>query len=478
VQIDIRPGYTRGMWPAPHAARRRPAAAVLGALAAAAACLLAGWLLAGCDGGLFGGGDRLDAIRERGRLVVLTRNNAHCYYTYRDAPMGFEYDLAAAFAESLDVDLELRAPAWNSLIPSLAAGDGDLIAASLTRTPTRAARVDFCQEYLRIKQRLIRHKSEPRLKSLDDLAGRTVHVRAGSSYESRLRELVAGGLDVTLAVHEDTPTEELIRRVADGEIELTVADTNIALLNRRYYPDIRVGLDLSEPQSLAWAVPKGERDLRRAVNRFFRTIMQDGTFAELYDRYYAATEVFDYVDLKRYHQRLESRLPQYEAVIREAAAAQGFDWRLIAAIVYQESHFRPRARSHTGVRGLMQLTLDTAREMGVDNRLDPAESVRGGTRYLRYLHDLFAGVEEPDRTLLTLASYNTGRGHVLDAQGIAASQGLDPDKWVSVAQTLPLLREREYYKKARYGYCRGTEPVRYVERILTYYEILKREAME
>ncbi|MBN2172253.1 MAG: membrane-bound lytic murein transglycosylase MltF [Candidatus Krumholzibacteriota bacterium] len=462
------------MRPGPHSARRRPAAlAALGVLAA----LAAAGLLAGCDGGPFGR-DRLDAIRERGRLVVLTRNNAHCYYTYRDAPMGFEYDLAAAFAESLGVDLELRLPAWNSLIPSLAEGEGDLIAASLTRTPAREKRVDFCQEYLRIKQRLIRNKSEPKLKSLADLAGREVHVRAGSSYESRLRELAAGGLDVTIVVHDDLPTEELIRRVADGEIELTVADTNVALLNRRYYPDIRVGLDLSAPQSLAWAVPKGEKALRRAVNRFFRTIMQDGTFAELYDRYYASTDVFDYVDLKRYHQRLATRLPDYEAVIREAAAAQGFDWRLIAAIVYQESHFQPRARSHTGVRGLMQLTLDTAQEMGVADRLDPVQSVQGGARYLSYLHGLFEGVEEPDRTLLTLAAYNTGRGHVLDAQGIAARQGLDPDKWVSVAQTLPLLREREYYKNARYGYCRGTEPVRYVERILTYYEILKREAME
>ncbi|MBW1751689.1 MAG: membrane-bound lytic murein transglycosylase MltF [Deltaproteobacteria bacterium] len=419
----------------------------------------------------------LERIKETGAITVLTRNNAHSYYIYRDTPMGFEYDLAKAFAEYMGVQLKIVTPRWDGLIKSLNSGKGDFIAASMTITPSRENLVDFSVSYLDIQQHVIVHKSNYQVKKIDDLAGKTVHVRQGTSYEERLRELKKQGLDLNIKLHDDTPTEELISMVAEREIDITIADSNVALLNRRYYPDVRMLFAISEPQPIGWAVKKGEKALLDQINRFFEKMKQERRLARIYKKYYSAVEVFDYVDLKKYHHRLQTRLPKYEGIIKQVSKAHGFDWRFITAVIYQESHFDPRARSSTGVRGLMQLTLTTAKEMGIQNRLDPAQSISGGVKYLKKLYDRYENIPGFDRLLFTLASYNVGHGHVLDARKIARKKSLDPQRWSSLEQTLPLLRHRKYYKKTTYGYCRGTEPVRFVHRVLTYYDILKREGI-
>jgi len=188
-------------------------------------------------------------------------------------------------------------------------------------------------------------------------------------------------------------------------------------------------------------------------------------------------EIFDYVDLRKFHRRIKTRLPRYKPIIQKAAAENGFDWRLIAAMVYQESHFDPTARSHTGVEGIMQLTLDTAQEMGIEDRNDPELSIVGDVEYLRALYERSEGTSERDRLLIALASYNVGRGHVLDAQKIAEEKDMDPQSWIDLRQVLSLLRYPKYYRRTQHGYCRGTEPVRYVKRVLKYYDILKRDAI-
>jgi membrane-bound lytic murein transglycosylase F len=421
--------------------------------------------------------DSLDQIRASGEITVLTRNNAHCYYIYREAPMGFEYDLAKAFADSLGVALKVVTPTWEGLLEGLQTGKGDFVAASMSITPSREEEVDFSEGYLDVQQHIIVHKNNADVKSIEDLAGRTVHVRRGTSYEEALNTLKAEGLGVEIKLYDDMPTEELIRMVAEKEIDITVADSHIAQLNRRYYPDVRMACPLGEPLKLGWAVRKGEKPLLEAINTFLETANESGAFQKIYDQYFANVELFDYVDLKKYHRRLEKRLPQYKQIIQHAARKHGFDWRLIASVIYQESHFDPKARSHTGVRGIMQLTLDTAREMGIKNRLDPKQSIIGGVKYLRKLYDQFEEAREPDRMLMALASYNVGYRHVQDSQEIARKKKLDPNSWAAVEQTLPLLCHPKYYKQSRSGYCRGREPVRYVNRILTYYDILKREAI-
>jgi len=421
--------------------------------------------------------DVMKKINKSGELIVLTRNNAHCYYIYQDKNMGFEYDLAKAFADYLGVKLTIRVTEWENLIKEVSEANGDIIAANMTVTKSRQDRVDFSNECLSVQQKIIIHKENTQIKEIIDLKGKTIHVRRGTSYQERLNELNEEGFEINIKEHYDVPTEELIRQVSKKEIEITVADSNIALLNRRYYPDIEIAFPIEEPQSLAWAVRKGEKALLMKINNFFATIKSDGTFSRIYEKYYAGVEIFDYIDLKKFHERIETRLPKYEAIIQEAAKKYGFDWRLITAMIYQESHFDQHARSYTGVRGIMQLTLPTAEEMGVSNRLNPEESIIAGVRYLTKLYQKYKKAGDGDRLLITLASYNVGHGHIVDAQKLALEMGLNPYIWSSLEKTLPLLRFKKYYKKSKSGYCRGTEPVRYINRILTYYDILKRKAL-
>lgn len=434
-------------------------------------CAILGLFVLGCSRD-----SSVEGIRHSGKLVVITDNNAHCYYIYRGKAMGFEYDLAKAFADRLGVELEILTPGWDGLFPALQKGRGDLVAASLTITEQRQEKMDFSAPYLPIRQRIIYHRDNRAPRTIEDLAGRAIHVRRGSSYHERLLQLQKEGIDLELVLHANVPTEELIRQVADQEIALTVADTNVAILNRRYYPAVAIGLPITEEQSLAWAVREGNSSLRKEIDAFWQAIKADGTFDKLYRKYYTGVTNFDYVDVVSFHNAVEERLPLYEEIIRREAERHGFDWRLIAATIYQESHFNPQARSHTGVRGLMQLTLETAAEMGIENRLDAEESIRGGVKYLAEIYSRFDDIPGRDRMLFTLASYNVGYGHVRDAQQIARDKNLPPDKWTSLKETLPLLRLRKYYSKTPYGYARGTEPVRFVTRILNYYDILRNQS--
>lgn len=423
----------------------------------------------------------LDAILRSQRLRVITRNNSHCYYSYREQEMGFEYDLVKAFADHLGVQLEIIiAGKWEKMIPDLLSGAGDMIAASMTITPKRSRQVLFSDGYMNIVQHLMVHRSKPSLKTLKDLSGQSIHVRKGTSYEERLENLkrTQPELNYEIILHEDVPTEELIRRVSENEIDITIADSNIAMLNRRYYPNAIMTGTVNKAEKLGWAVHPAARKLMMRINLFFDQIQQNGTYAEIYNRYYANVEQFDFVDLRKFHRRLRSHLPNYEILIKEAAEKFGFDWRLVAAQIYQESHFNPKARSHAGAHGLMQLTKRTAESFGVTDITDVEQNIFAGVNHLRNLIDYFDIENDTDRLKISLAAYNIGQGHVRDAQKLAVQLRMDPQKWASIKKTLSLLRYRQYYQNAAYGYCRGTEPVQYVRQIMIYYDILKRQAIE
>ena len=421
----------------------------------------------------------LEKILAAGEITVIIRNNAHCFYLYRDQPMGFEYDLAKAFAHYLGVSLNVKiADKWEGMIPQLQNGEGSFIAASLTILPERASKVLFADGYMTTQQHIIVHRNNREVKTKEDLAGKTVHVRKGTSYQIQLQKLKDEGLVVKVVWHEDTPTEELIRQVAEGQIEITIADRNIALLNRRYYPQVKLADPIKADEHIAWAVAPRARQLRQQINRFFYRIKANGQFQDIYDQYYGQVEEFDYVDLRTYHRRLQTRLPKYEGEIKTLAERFGFDWRLIAAQMYQESHFKPRARSHAGAHGLMQLTRVTANSLGVSDIYDAKQNMRAGVEHLRTLYDYYAEAPEPDRLYIALAAYNVGWGHVQDARRLAQKFKLDPNHWASLTYVLPLLRYRHYYQDTVYGYCRGTEPVDYVKHILTYYDILKRRDID
>ena len=418
-------------------------------------------------------------IKKRGRLIVLTDNNANSYYLYREAPMGFEYELAKAFADYLGVGIEVKTPGWNQLFKSLQAGQGDLIAAGIAVTPERTALCAFSDSYMPVQQQVILNKSNNIIKTIDDLSGYTIHVRQGTVYEKRLKTLQRQGLKLTILSHMDVTTEELIQLVAARQIPVTIANSNIALLNRRYYPDIKIAFPIGDEQRLAWAVRKTDINLLNEINRFLSTIKKNGTLKKIYNRYYATVNDFDYVDLKKFHRRLKTRLPEFRDIIEQEADKYGFDWRLIAAVIYQESHFNPFATSHTGVKGIMQLTELTADELGVEDRFDPVESIMGGVRYLAKMRGRFSHIKDPHTRLqFMLASYNIGYGHVRDAQQLARQLGLDETSWQDLKTVLPLLRNKKYYAGTEYGYARGNEAVRYVQRVMLYYDILKNRALE
>jgi len=396
-------------------------------------------------------GSVLERILEKKEITVITRNNAHCYYFYRDQEMGFEYDLARLFARYLGVDLKVKiAERWEGMIPSLQNGSGDFIAASMTKTPLRLEQVAFSKPYMNTRQHMIVHRGNHAVRRVEDLARQTVHVRKGTSYQERLEELQEAGLDVKIVLHEDTPTEDLIRRVDEKQIPITIADSNIALLNRRYFPRAVIAGTIGEAEEISWAVHPNAALLLEQINQFFELIRKTGKFDDIYNRYYTHVNEFDYVDIRRYHRRLKSRLPRYQSIIRNAAEKNGFDWRLIA----------------------------TAESLGVRNIYDPEENIQAGTAHLRRLYDLFDDPLGKDRLFFALAAYNIGQGHVRDAQKLAASFNLNQNDWKNISQTLPLLRFRRYYRNATYGYCRGTEPLEYIKRIMIYYDILKRQGIE
>jgi membrane-bound lytic murein transglycosylase F len=418
----------------------------------------------------------LEQIQKRGTIRMITTNNATSYYTYRDSPMGFEYDLAKAFADHLGVALEVIVPEWDTMFELLNSGQGDFIAAGITITEPREQIALFSQPYMPVQQKFIHHKLKFGIKSIEQLAGKTIHVRKGTSYQERLEEIKASGIDLEIELLDDVPTEEIIRMVSEKEIKFTIVDSNIALLNRRYYPEIKIGLPIQEEEYLGWAVKKTNEALLDQINQFIEMAEETGLLGKIYRKYYGNVEIFDYFDLKKFHERIKTRLPKYRKIIKTEAEKYGFDWRLIAAIVYQESHFNPRAKSRTGVRGLMQVTLATAKQMGIKNRLDPKQSVKAGVKFLNLMHKRFDDIPDPQqKKLFALASYNVGYGHVRDAQAIARQQGMDINKWTSLEKTLPLLSKQKYYKHTRHGYARGKEPVTYVKRILTYYDILRQK---
>ena len=417
-------------------------------------------------------------VATRKCIRVLTRNNAHCFYSYRDEPMGFEYELAKAFAAHERIDLIVLTSEWSDLFGALQEGSGDIIAASLTVLPSRETKAAFCAPYMRTTQYVVIRDDTKGIATLQDLAGKEVHVRRDTSYHARLQELCEGGLALKPILHDDEPTEELLRRVAEGEIDITIADAHVAQLNCRYYPNLRMAFAITDKEPIAWAIRKGDSWLQRRVNAFVRDIQEDGTYDRIYQQYYGFEDVREVGRLDDFQTLADEHLPQYIAVLRTEANALDLDWRIIAAQMYEESNFRADATSPAGATGLMQLTRIAATEVGVTDLHDPHENIRGGIRYMGYLRDRFEKADDWDRLMFALASYNVGAAHVRDAQRLAQEQGLDPNRWTSVRETLPLLADKEYYTKARYGYCRGSEPVRYVAHVLIYYDILKRREIE
>lgn len=421
--------------------------------------------------------DALARVQRNGELVVVTRLGPATYYeTQNDGPGGLEYELAELFAQELGVRLRLIvANDLGQIFNALTNRNADIAAAAISITAEREQRFRFTEPYMSVQQQLIYRVGSTRPRQLDDLNG-TLRVVAHSSHAETLREAKASLPDLSWEESSELTVDDLLYQVWSNQLDYTIADSNELVLSQRFYPELRPAFTLTEPQGLAWALPRSNDDsLYIAAERFFERIRNDGTLSHLLEKYYGHLNNFDYVGTRTYMQHITKRLPQYRDLFEQAALETGLDWRLLAAIGYQESHWNPRAISPTGVRGIMMLTLNTARSLGVSNRLDPAQSILGGARYLaRVKERIPEHIPEPTRTWLALAAYNVGFGHLEDARTITKNQGRNPDSWADVKEHLPLLAKKEWHSKTRYGYARGWEPVRYVENVRYYYELLVR----
>lgn len=423
----------------------------------------------------------LPPVKEAKELIVVTHNSPSTYYVNgQNEFAGLEYDLAKLFAQELGPDVKLKVIVVDNItqvIPTLLKGKAHFAAANLSITHLRQHLVRFGPPYQSVQQQVIYNKERGEApKTTSDLVGKHLAVPAGTSYAERL----AGVSEVLPNLHWDevrnAGSEELLERVADGTLDATIADSHLVSMVQNYYPNLAVGYDFGLPDKLAWAFPKtGDEWLYQQSEKFFARIQIDGTLRNLLDRYYGHSERLAAVDVTGFLNSMRNNLPKYRSLFKEAQELTGIDWRLLAAISYQESHWDPYATSPTNVRGIMMLTEDTADRLGVTDRLDPRQSIPAGARYIVTLKETIPSrIPEPDLTWLALASYNIGQAHLEDARVLAQRMKLNPDAWADLKKTLPLLNQYEYFSKAKYGFARGGAPVVFVESVRTYYDILRK----
>ncbi|WP_440904433.1 membrane-bound lytic murein transglycosylase MltF [Catenovulum sp. SX2] len=434
------------------------------------ATLILAFMLVGCEQDSYQ--SKAEQIVEAGKVRVGTLYGSSTYYLTSDGAAGFEYELAKSFADYLDVELEV-VPVYDlsDLFPLLDNNKVDFLAAGLTATQTREQKYRFAPAYQDISEKLVFKQGKERPRDWTDLAGKLV-ITEQSSHQETLEALALEGFEWHVTKEQDV--EELIQAVLNEEIDYTIVDSNLLAVNRRIYPELSIGFTVSDDQRISWALAREQDDsLYALLIDFFGSVHASGHFAHLEDKYFGHVRDFDYVDTRVFIQEIDKTLPKYRAWFEQYAEEYKLDWKLLAAQSYQESHWNPRAKSPTGVRGIMMLTLPTAKQMGVKSRLDAEANIRGGARYLSSLiKRIPERIQEPDRTWFALAAYNQGMGHMEDARRICQSLGGDPDKWHEVKKYLPLLQKKKYYKWTRYGYARGQEAVTYVENIRRYHDSL------
>jgi len=419
----------------------------------------------------------LEQIIASGQFRAVTRNSPATFYYGADEPRGIDYELAKGYADHIGVDLNMYvADGFWQIFPDVAQGKAHVGAAGLTVTDPRKEIVDFSPDYQTVRREVIYRRGTPKPEGMEDLLSGDLEILAGSSYVSILEEARNEFPQLAWVENREVSVEELVRRVATGEIDYTIIDSNIFPLLQHSYPDAREAFAIGRPTPVAWALPKTtDTSLRESVSAYFAELHATGKLDAILDRYYFSTqEEFDYVGSRAFVRHFESRLPAYKDYFLAAEEQTEIDWRLLAAMGYQESHWDADAVSPTGVKGVMMLTTKTAGMLGVDDRTDPEQSIHGGAEYfVRVTKKLPERIGEPDRTWFALAAYNVGYGHLEDARIITEIQGGNPDSWSEVRERLPLLADQKWFERVPRGYARGYEPMTYVDNVRRYYDILR-----
>lgn len=458
-------------------------------------------LFSACDSGITEPSDAsssippprtLQQIKDSGKLRALITYSGTSYFLYKGKPMGFEYELLQQFADDLGVDLELViSHNMDSLLPDLKAGKADLIAHGLTITSDRKEEVKFT-DYLYLTHQVLVQKKPDNWRKMRwsklqthlvrdaiELIDDTIAVRKESAYIKRLANL---SNEIGGEIHIDTlegnlSTDKIIKKVVDGEIEYTIADNNIASINASYYPELNIKVPISFSQRIAWATRQEDTTLTHAVNQWLNGMKDEVDYYVIYNKYFKNKRRFRRQVKSDFYSLNKEKISPYDDSIRKNAGHIGWDWRLLASLIYQESRFKPAAKSWAGAKGLMQVMPTTAKGLGIKDRTDPKQSLKGGSRYLEQLYDEFTNVEDSvQRIKFAMASYNCGLGHVLDAQRLAEKRNLNPHIWDGNVEKmiLALSYPQNYNQEGiRHGYVRGMEPYTYVKQIFKRYNHYK-----
>lgn len=432
--------------------------------------LLAMALLVGCAP------DPVPPPDKSGELVVATRNSPTTYFIDADGkPSGFEYDLVSRFAASQGWKVRfVVADTLDALLETVAKGQAHIVAAGLTASDERRRTLRFGPTYGQVKEWVICSANVKLPSRIEDLPGLRVEVVAGSSHAQHLKAYQRQLQQLEWVEMNVPSSEELLERVDIGLADCTVSDSDSLDVARNFHPALREAFVLASAQPQAWVVGRGMSSaFSRRLASFFKSMEKDRAIAGLRERYFGHVTRLNEADVRGILEKRGSLLTRLKAYFHAAQSETGLDWRLLAAVAYQESQWDEHAVSFTGVRGLMMLTEQTADHLGVKNRLDPRESILGGARYIVMLRDgLPQDIPEPDRTWMALAAYNIGSGHLHDARRLARSLGKNPDSWADMKAVLPMLSKRKHVEKLNYGYARGGEAKAMTENVRIYFDIL------
>lgn len=423
----------------------------------------------------------LPQIWERGELVALTVNSSASYFDYRGEPMGFQYELVQQFARSQGLRLAIKVVKdEQALVDSLLAGAGDLIAYNLSHTIGRKDELLYCGEEDITCQVIVQRRGEDALKNVTQLIGKEVYVNPGK-YLDRLKNLneeLGGGIRLKVMSVDSVSSEDLIARVADGEIDYTVATDEMGRITKTYHPNLDISLQISFDQRASWAVRKSSPLLAEAADRWHKENINSEEFKVSARRYFELNKRVAHGSILSAE---NGRISYYDDLFRKYSAEIGWDWRLLAALVYTESNFNPDVVSWAGAKGLMQLMPVTARAMGIPpgKESDPEESIKAGVKYIAALQKMFKEVaDKEEQGKFVLAAYNAGAGHVLDAMALAKKYGRNPHLWEHhVAHYLLLKSSEKYYQDSvcRNGYLRGTETYNFVKDVMERASVYKKK---
>ncbi|WP_271911645.1 membrane-bound lytic murein transglycosylase MltF [Vreelandella alkaliphila] len=419
-------------------------------------------------------GEHLAQIIAKEFITIHTRNTPTTYYEGRQGPTGFEYELMHRFADYLGVSLNLNASHHPESVLPAVREQGDLGAAALPLLPDSPG-IHYTRSIIQMQPLVVYRRGLNGINEPKNLVGLELGTLSEAGTSQSLLALQRDYPSLSWKESHELEVAELLARVENGTLDAAIIFDHQFRLNRLFFPNVERGFFLGEPLSLAWAVPSGRGlGLLETANQFLQELQESGTLEQLVSRYFGHDDYLEYVGTRTFLTHLDERLPTYSELFKKAARDTGFDWKLLAAVGYQESHWDPNAVSPTGVRGLMMLTNPTASEMGIADRTNPAQSIDGGARYLRSIKDrLPESIVGNDRLYMAMAAYNVGLGHLYDARKIAEMRGGNPDSWQDVRAALPLLQQREWHSQTRHGYARGGEPVIYVRNIRRYYEMIE-----